>query len=521
VGNSDAKFVEGNMKSERTITLISAILTLALSPTLNSQNISITSGAREQNIRYKVVFIGTFGGPNSHFSIFGAHILNNDGSFVGWADDSLPDPFGLIYGPDACWDGDCFVARGFLWKNEEMADLGALASGFSSDVSWMSASGLISGEAQTGEVDPSVGWTMHGILWAHGQMIDLGTLDGGAISLTTSVNNSAEVAGFALNTVPDPYSMFGVNQTRAYRWKNGVMRDLGTLGGPDAMALRINERGQIAGNSYVNWDLSDFCVLRTGGFLWAHGKMTDVGGFGGTCTTVSDMNNRGQIVGGSLLAGDQAQHGFLWQNGKMTDLGTLGGNFASAVAISEAGDVVGLQTLPGNDSIFHAALWERGKIFDIGALQTGGCSLATSVNSHLQVVGINSSDCDFNDDPSLRAIISEGGGPAIDLNTLIPADSGVELRNASIINERGEIVAVGVYPDGNHGPVLLIPCERESDQADTCRNVGAPPLGTRSVPAFAQTNDKRPQWLSDTGGMVGTSLQNKHYFGPVSRIGKR
>jgi|SRR5215831_6324593 len=509
------------MKSERTITLISAILTLALSPTLNSQNISITSSAREQNIRYKVVFIGTFGGPNSHFSIFGAHILNNDGSFVGWADDSLPDPFGLIYGPDACWDGDCFVARGFLWKNEEMADLGALASGFSSDVSWMSASGLISGEAQTGEVDPSVGWTMHGILWAHGQMIDLGTLDGGAISLTTSVNNSAEVAGFALNTVPDPYSMFGVNQTRAYRWKNGVMRDLGTLGGPDAMALRINERGQIAGNSYVNWDLSDFCVLRTGGFLWAHGKMTDVGGFGGTCTTVSDMNNRGQIVGGSLLAGDQAQHGFLWQNGKMTDLGTLGGNFASAVAISEAGDVVGLQTLPGNDSIFHAALWERGKIFDIGALQTGGCSLATSVNSHLQVVGINSSDCDFNDDPSLRAIISEGGGPAIDLNTLIPADSGVELRNASIINERGEIVAVGVYPDGNHGPVLLIPCERESDQADTCRNVGAPPLGTRSVPAFAQTNDKRPQWLSDTGGMVGTSLQNKHYFGPVSRIGKR
>jgi len=352
-------------------------------------------------------------------------------------------------------------------------------------------------------------------------MIDLGTLDGGPISLTTSVNDSAEVAGFALNTIPDPYSMFFGNQTRAYRWKNGVMKDLGTLGGQDAMALRINERGQIAGNSYINSDLSDFCRLRTGGFLWAHGKMTDLGGFGGTCTTVSDMNNRGQIVGGSLLAGDQAQHGFLWQNGKMNDLGTLGGNFASAVAINEAGDVVGFQTLPGNDSISHAALWKRGRTFDLGALQTDGCSFATSVNSRLQVVGINSSDCDFGDDPSLRAIISEGGGPAIDLNTLIPADSGVELRNASIINERGEIVAVGVYPDGNHGPVLLIPCERKSDQADTCQNSGAPLLGLRSAPAFARTDNKPPQWLHDTVRMVGTSIQNKHYFGPVGWIGKK
>jgi probable HAF family extracellular repeat protein len=248
--------------------------------------------------------------------------------------------------------------------------------------------------------------------------------------------------------------------------------------------------------------------------------MTDLGGFGGTCTTVSDMNNRGQIVGGSLLAGDQAQHGFLWQNGKMTDLGTLGGNFASAVAINEAGDVVGFQTLPGNDNVFHATLWRRGTVFDIGALQTGGCSLATGVNSHLQVVGINTSDCS-GDDPSFRAIISEGGGPAIDLNTLISADSGVQLRNASIINERGEIVAVGVYPDGNHGPVLLIPCETKSDQADTCQNSGPPPLVARNAPVFARTNSKPPQGLHNTVGMGGTSVQNKHYFGPVGWIGKK
>lgn len=505
--------------------LVTFLLLLTASARVVGQQTTAAQGQNKLPPRYKVVFISTFGGPNSHFSVGGTRILNNNGMFTGFADTPEPDP----YAPeDECWDGDCFVAHTFRWSHGELTELHVLDGGPNSESNWISENGLIAGDSQNGLLDPLVGfWQIHGVLWSGNQTIDVGTLDGGYNSLTRGVNTNGEVVGFSTTQVPDSNAMIlsvGLPyafQTRAFRWKDGNMQDLGTLGGPDAMALRINERGQIAGNSYINSELSDFCGLQTGGFLWEHGEMADLGGFGGTCTTVSDMNNRGQVVGGSLLAGDQAQHAFLWQNGKMTDLGTLGGNFASAVAINEAGDVVGFQTLPRNDTVFHATLWKRGTIFDIGALQTGGCSLATSFNSHLQVVGINSSDCNLDDDPSLRAIISDGGAPAIDLNTLIPADSGVQLRNASTINERGEIVAVGVYPDGNHGPVLLIPCKSESAQAETCQNSGAPLLGTGSALAFARTNNKSPQWLTHPLGLVRISVHDKHYFGPVGWIGKR
>jgi hypothetical protein len=71
----------------------------------------------------------------------------------------------------------------------------------------------------------------------------------------------------------------------------------------------------------------------------------------------------------------------------------------------------------------------------------------------------------------LHAFFWEEGGPMVDLNTLIPAGSGLQLTNAININDRGEILAksdpLGVTPvddlDLGH-LVLLIPCEAGDDE---------------------------------------------------------
>jgi probable HAF family extracellular repeat protein len=414
---------------------------------------SAASDSATNHGRYKVVLTRTFGGPDGHVFIGGNHVLNNNGTFVGSADTSNPDP----YAPDGCFNGDdCFATHAYMMRNGKMTDLGTIDNFGNSETVQVTDNGLIIGNSQNGLVDAaSNGWEMHGVLWRNGKLIDLGTLGGGPLSVVSAVNSSGEVVGLSLTAEQDPFSIWGFYQTRAFRWKDGMMIDLGTLGGPDAVAVRINERGQITGNSFLSVDPSPVCGIATGAFLWEEGRLRDIGGFGGSCTTASDMNDRGEIVGSSFLAGDQQQRPFLWRDGRMTDLGTLGGNFASPFAINNQGTVVGLVSLPPDDQAFHGTLWNDGHVTDLGALNPGQCSVASAVNANGQIVGL-SGDCSFYD-PTLRAVISDNGKPFVDLNTLIPANAGVQLRNATYINDRGEIVAVGYFPDGHHAPVLLIP----------------------------------------------------------------
>ena len=92
------------------------------------------------------------------------------------------------------------------------------------------------------------------------------------------------------------------------------MNDLGTLGtGTDSIAFVVNERGQVAGQSFTNNTINPTTGLPTlDPFLWENAKMIVLGTLGGVYGQMYDLNNRGHVVGWADLIGDQTHHPFLW-----------------------------------------------------------------------------------------------------------------------------------------------------------------------------------------------------------------
>jgi probable HAF family extracellular repeat protein len=192
-------------------------------------------------------------------------------------------------------------------------------------------------------------------------------------------------------------------------------------------------------------------------FLWENGKMIDLGSLGGTVTIVQGMNSRGQVTGYSNLAGDLTNHAFLWSRGKLHDLGTLGGTYSLGNSINDRGEVAGASKT-ANDEGYDAFLWRDGVMTDLGRVAPDCFSTGLSINSKSQVVG--ESFCGHQDG---HAFLSENGGPAIDLNTLVSPGSGLRLFEAKFINDRGEITGAALLPSGQEHAFLLIPRDRHDD----------------------------------------------------------
>lgn len=63
---------------------------------------------KKEHHHYKLIDMGTFGGPRSLFSVPDSRVLNNRGTATGVADTSVPDPNCFF---------DCLVDHAFVWKN--------------------------------------------------------------------------------------------------------------------------------------------------------------------------------------------------------------------------------------------------------------------------------------------------------------------------------------------------------------------------------------------------------------------
>jgi probable HAF family extracellular repeat protein len=391
-----------------------------------------------QGPHYRLIDLGTFGGPNSAETQEFPYISNR-GTVVGYADTTTPDN-----------TDEGFAFHAFRWRKGVMTDLGTLPGGVNSVANVVNNEDVAVGFSEdAARAGVAVKWTRSG------RIVRLGTL-GGTFGFAADINDHGQIIGPAANTVPDPYSIFGwPTQTRAFLWEKGVMRDLGTLGGPDAAAFFINKRGQVAGESFTDsTPNASTGNLTRDPFLWQHGKMIDLGTLGGTNGFALDLNNWGQVVGASNLAGDVDSHPFLWDRGKLIDLGTFGGTFGAANAVNDAGEVAGVAGNTG-DTTVHAFFWKNGVKTDLGTIDGDTCSTAHFMNAKGQVVG-TSGDCQGRFEK--HGFLWQRGGSMIDLNAFVPPGSNLTVTDGETINDRGEIAGSGQLPNGDFHAVVLIPC---------------------------------------------------------------
>jgi probable HAF family extracellular repeat protein len=270
---------------------------------------------------YKLVDMWTFGGPASWVApqFFASPVLNMGGVTVGGSSTSTPTTktsnllvCGGLQGLILCVD------HAFQWKDRKVTDLRSLpGQGNCSNPFSVNDNAQVVGTSENGTVDPLTGINeTRAVRWENGEIEDLGSF-GGNQNGANGINDRAEIVGFSLNTTPDPYSLYDIllgssngTQTRAFLWQNGHMRDLGTLGkgaGPDASALFINQHGQIAGDSYTSSTPNPVTGLPPADpFLWEKGKMTDIGNFGGAFGLPTGLNNRGDVIGKMPIKTDPA-----------------------------------------------------------------------------------------------------------------------------------------------------------------------------------------------------------------------
>jgi probable HAF family extracellular repeat protein len=255
--------------------------------------------------------------------------LNNVGTVAGNAS------AGLTIGPHA-----------FKFQNGSIADLGTLP-----DYPRSSAIGINDAGDVVGDSFNNAGTQFHAFLFRNGTLTDLGA--GAAVA----INNSGDIVGTS-------------EATRAVRYQNGMVTDLGNFGDSDlTRALDINNTGLIVGTAFVQLPNNTFVNHP---FLYESGVWHDLGLPAGVPLGIpSAINNLGQIVGNSnqsLGASDRPP--FVYTSGSIYNLQSLldssgtGLNLQLAYDINDSGVILAQgQTSTGYQAVLLTPVSEPSAAF--------------------------------------------------------------------------------------------------------------------------------------------------------------
>ena len=239
----------------------------------------------------------------------------------------------------------------FRYYNNKMENIG----GFGSRGFGISQTGVVAGDfARMEPTTPN-----HAALFRGGTPLDLGVLPGALFSRANAVNSNGYVVGYS-------GSEFDSDNSRAFVWTVSTgMLDMGTLGGPYAQAMAINDAGYATGTASIARSVGArhaFLYQAWPGYGPAK-PMRDLGTLGGVSSYGMAINMSNHVVGYSMLnTGNNAVHAFLYDGGSMIDLGSLtpnvpGTDYSVALGLNNSGQIVGYSYVAnvGSDNVRQAA----------------------------------------------------------------------------------------------------------------------------------------------------------------------
>ncbi|MFD0474649.1 hypothetical protein ACFQ0B_45235 [Nonomuraea thailandensis] len=186
--------------------------------------------------------------------------------------------------------------RATVWDGAQVIDLGSLGGGHAY-AGALDEDGNVVGSSYTATEKG------HAFHWRAGTMTDLGPF--GIPTLVRDVS-AGVIVGEYRYLLPN-----GTARYQAFRIQNGVRTDLAAVSGSNAAA--VNPAGQIAGTQRRLEPPGPASQRTHRAFLWDDGVITELGTLGGQWSQAEGINGDGHIVGQSALGADGVvAGGYLW-----------------------------------------------------------------------------------------------------------------------------------------------------------------------------------------------------------------